>query len=316
MVADRVVVGISGGCDSVFLLYCLKRNREKWHLTLTAAHYNHCMRGQESDEDERFVAAFCKKLNIPLVVGRWDRPGNGKISEEKARDARYQFFEKVCRSVAAKKIALAHTFDDDAETILFRLLRGSGLSGLRGIPYERELGSCRIIRPLKDVSREEIQAYLQKEKIPWREDSSNLDRSYRRNRIRHELLPLLAKEYNPHIKEILVHLGRNLSEDYEYLRKEAGCAFEEALLTSKKDQVVLRRKTFSKFPVAIQKELFRKTLRELGAGMDKVGYSDWKSVAGLLDRKHFRTSLPDALDLMATPTKLIFSKSLVLRKKI
>jgi len=311
-----VVVGISGGCDSVFLFHCLEKLRKKRRLTLTAAHYNHCTRGEESEEDERFVTSLCKKMNVPLVAGRWEHSGNGRVSEEKARDARYQFFEKVCRSVGANKLALAHTFDDDAETILFRLLRGSGLQGLRGIPYERELGPYRVIRPLKEIAREEIRDYLQRKGISWREDSSNQDRSYRRNRIRHELLPLLAKEFNPNIKEILVHLGRNLSEDYEYLRKEAESAFEEVLLTAKQDEVVLRRKVFLKCPIAIQKHLFRTALQRLGVGMDKVGYSEWKSVAEILERKNFRTSLPGSLHLRGTPTKLVFGSSLALGKKI
>lgn len=309
---DRVVLGISGGSDSVFLLHCLEKTRKKIPFSLTAAHFNHRMRGEESDRDERFTVSFCRKMEVPVVVGRWDRSeGNGHpVSEEQARNRRYQFFEKACKEAGADKLALAHTRDDDAETILFRILRGSGLSGLRGIPYERCCGSFRILRPLKDVSRKEIREHLQRKGISWCEDASNQDLRYTRNRIRHHLLPLLEKEFNPNIREILIRLAQNASEDYDYLQKEAEEAFRKVLLQEGEKRIIFRRKMFQSFPLAIQKQLFRQALRRLGTDMDLIGYSSWESVAGLLRNKTFRHTLPGPLAVEGTPTKFAFLKKL------
>jgi len=313
--ADRVVIGVSGGSDSVFLIHALNDFRKKVRAgharplpMLTAAHFNHRLRGEDSDQDEAFTVSLCEKLRVPVVTGAWQREPNGreKPSEEEARNARYAFFEKVCREAGANKLALAHTADDDAETILFRFLRGSGLSGLRGIPYERALGSFRIIRPLKEFSKQAIQDYLRKNKIPWREDSSNKDLTFRRNKIRHLLLPLLEKEFNPKIRETLVRFGKNLSEDYEYLKEEAEKPFREALLTEKSGGIVFKRKSFMKFPTAIQKMLFREVFRRLRVSMDEVGYADWEMASRFLERKSFQITLSGSVILKATPTKLSF----------
>ena len=274
---------------------------------LTVAHYNHGLRGDAADQEEAFVVSLCKRWDVPLKRGRWESEAKGKVSEERAREARYAFFEKTCEETGSSKIALAHTRDDDVETILFRLLRGSGLSGLRGIPYERSLGPYRIIRPLKDISREEVRCYLREKEIAWCEDASNSDIRYTRNRIRHHLLPLLEKEFNPNIREILANLGKNVSEDYEYLQKEGESAFQKVLLTEGRHQITFRRRVFQTFPIAIQKQLFRQAIRNLGADMDEIGYSDWKSVAGLFARKTFQYTLPGPLYLRATPTKVVFA---------
>lgn len=308
---DRVVVGLSGGADSVFLLYCLEKARKTLKLSLTVAHFNHCLRREESEEDEKFVISLCEGWHLPLRIERWEgKKEGGPISEEKAREARYAFFERVCREVGADKVALAHTQDDDVETILFRLLRGSGLSGLRGIPFERPLGPYRLIRPLKEMSREAIRDFLRKEEIPWREDASNGDIRYTRNRIRHHLLPLLEKEFNPKIREILLHLGENVTEDYDYLQKEGDSAFEKVVVEQNRRQMVYKRRVFQAFPFAIQKQLFRQALRKLGTNMDRVGYSEWKALSELLEKKTFRYTLPGALKVKGTPTKLVFQKEI------
>lgn len=305
---DRLVVGISGGADSVFLLHVLEKIRKRFNLTLRAAHFNHSLRGEDSDQDEAFTASFCEKRGLPFRRARWERKGgNGSVSEERAREVRYQFFERICREEGADKIALAHTRDDDVETILFRFLRGSGLAGLRGIPDERPLGPYRIIRPLKELSREVIRAYLRREGIPWREDHSNTDLRYTRNRIRHNLLPLLEKEFNPNIRQILVHLANNVAEDYAFLQKEGELAFEKALLKQGRRKIIFRRKTFQSYPMAIQKQLFRQAVRNLGTDMDEIGYADWKSVSECLRHKTFRYTLPGPLSVQGTPTKMVFA---------
>ncbi|MFH1858478.1 MAG: tRNA lysidine(34) synthetase TilS [Candidatus Omnitrophota bacterium] len=307
---DRIVVGVSGGCDSVFLLVCLHELQRAYRLILTAAHYNHRLRGEASEEDERFVASLCERLGVPLRVGRWERHSPSEPSEDEARKARYGFFEQVCREAGANKLALGHTSDDDAETILFRFLRGSSLSGLRGIPYGRALGSCTIIRPLKDLSKEEIRNHLRAEKIAWREDASNQDLRYTRNRIRNQLLPLLEKEFNPNIRKLLVRLGKNMADDYDYLQKASEAAWGEVLLERSQSRLVLKRRLFQRLPVAIQKQIFREAMRKLGVDMDRIGYAEWQSVTLLLKEKSSRQSLPGCLEVSATPTKILFAASL------
>ncbi len=306
---DNIVVGVSGGSDSVFLLHALVEVKKHLPIFITAAHFNHGIRGEASDRDEQFTRSLCKKKGVPLQGEKWERP-DGSFSEEEARKARYTFFEKVCEAVKADALALAHTRDDDAETILFRFLRGSGLLGLRGIPYTRSFGSFRIIRPLKEISKEEICSYLREKKISWCEDASNFDLRYTRNRIRHHLLPLLEKEFNPKIREGLVRFGRNVAEDYEYLQKEGDAAFEKTVLTEGKRSIVFKRKAFQTFPPAIQKQLFRQAVRRLGADMDEIGYSDWEMVVGYLGQKNFRCTLPGPLHVRGTPTKFAFQKEI------
>lgn len=188
---DRVTVALSGGADSTALLYGLLAIREKFGLTVTAAHVNHMLRGEESDRDERFVRDLCENLGVPLSVGRFDIPAlkkQGESCEECARRVRYAFLAEV----ADGKVATAHTADDNAETVLFNLIRGTGITGACGIPVKRD----NIIRPLILCSRKDIEDYCEKNGISFVTDSTNLTDDYTRNRIRHKIIPEM-KKINP-----------------------------------------------------------------------------------------------------------------------
>lgn len=204
---DKVLVGLSGGPDSVCLLYILKG----LGLKLYIAHLNHGLRAMESDRDQRFCEELGKRLGIPVYTKKI----KVKKSEEACRNARYRFLEETAKRVGAEKIAMGHNADDQAETVLMRLLRGAGVKGLSGIPPVRGL----IVRPLINVWRSEILDYLRKRKIPYRIDSTNLKTDFFRNRIRHELIPFLAT-YNPNIKNILRNTGRNMAVMNQYLEQE------------------------------------------------------------------------------------------------
>jgi len=198
---DRVMVAVSGGPDSVCLLHVL---REAGVDVAGVAHFNHKLRGEESEEDERFVAALAEKLALPFYRAASDlREVRGNL-EQAARRARVEFFRSLIRDGAANRVATGHTRDDQAETVLFRFLRGSGLAGLAGI---HPVTSDGFIRPFLAVTRAEVCDYLHSRKIVWREDSSNRETRFARNRIRHELLPLLAREWNPKIGDSLAHLA-------------------------------------------------------------------------------------------------------------
>jgi len=301
---DRLVVGVSGGADSVFLFHLLLAFQKKKNFHFSVAHLNHGLR-KASDQEEDFVRTLSQDHNVPF----FSEQGNfskESPSEEEARDARYHFFVTLCQKIGAQKIALAHTQDDDVETILFRMLRGSGLHGMSGIPYLRDFKGYQVIRPLKEFTHDEIVTILKEGGISWCEDPSNRDPRYTRNRIRHELLPFLEEAFNPNIREILSNFGQNVTEDYEYLKSEGEEAFERVLVKERKDEIVFHRRMFQALSPALQKQLFRLTLQKLGAPMDKVGYPEWKSTSQLFSRKSFRVSLPGALVLEGTPTKMMF----------
>src|SRR5579872_714489 len=202
---ERIGVAVSGGADSVALLRLLAELRTQLGIQLLVLHFHHQLRGAEADEDESFVAQLARELGIDFVADRADVAGearrNGWNLEDAGRRLRYQFFNSVISLRALNRVAVAHTANDQAETVLAHLLRGTGLSGLAGIyPVA---GS--IIRPLLEIGREELREYLLTLKQPWREDATNLDTSRTRARIRHKLLPLLQQEFEP---ATVTHLAR------------------------------------------------------------------------------------------------------------
>src|SRR3989339_2008737 len=207
---DRIVLGVSGGPDSIALLYCLLALKEEYRLTLHIAHLNHMLRPKDSVKDAEFVRLLAKKLGLACAIKKVNLKGLKKGSlEEAARKARLDFFLDTAKRIKADKIALGHTLDDQAETVLMRLLRGSGLLGLSGILPKRDILGFTVIRPLLGIKRKEIENFLKAKRIIPRVDASNLDQAYFRNRIRHKLLPGLEK-YNPNIKEVLAGSAQNL----------------------------------------------------------------------------------------------------------
>ena len=205
---DRVTVALSGGKDSVALLFALYLLKDEWSISLEAAHFNHHLRGEESDRDECFAKDLCSRFDIPVTVGEeWVKPGE-KGLEAAAREARYAFFHAL-----PGKIATAHTADDNAETVLLRMVRGTGLKGLGAIAPK----NGNIIRPMLSITREEIEAFLDQYSLPHVEDSSNGENDFLRNRIRHSVMPLLRQE-NPRIGENLSAMALGLRLDEAYLQ--------------------------------------------------------------------------------------------------
>ncbi|MGN1015620.1 MAG: tRNA lysidine(34) synthetase TilS [Faecousia sp.] len=209
---DRVVCAVSGGADSVALLFALYLLRERLDITLEAAHFNHRLRGEESDADEAFVKEFCDRYNIPLHLGSGEILPGKKGLEAAAREARYAFLRSL-----PGKIATAHTADDNAETVLLHLVRGTGLKGLGGIAPV----NGKVIRPMLTVTRREVEAFLEEYALPHREDSTNATDLFLRNRIRRKVMPLLIQE-NPSLAETMSAMALGLREDEEYLSQMAG----------------------------------------------------------------------------------------------
>ena len=207
---DRVICAVSGGADSMALLWAMFLLREKLGITLAAAHFNHRLRQEESDRDEAFVRAFCHRHDIPLFVGTGEVTAGKKGLEAAARDARYGFLQTL-----PGKIATAHTADDNAETVVMNLIRGTGLKGLGAIaPVNGTL-----IRPMLTVTRQEVLSFLEDNHIPFVEDSTNDTDAFLRNRIRHHVMPLLRQE-NPRLAENLSTMAMQLRRDAEALEQE------------------------------------------------------------------------------------------------
>lgn len=233
---DRVTAAVSGGADSIALLFALYLLKDELDITLEAAHFNHHLRGEESDRDEAFVQAFCDRYEIPLHIGGGEIIPGKKGLEAAARDARYAFLRSL-----PGKVATAHTADDNAETVLMRMIRGTGLKGLGAIAPV----SGNIIRPMLTVTRADVEAFLEEYALPHVEDSSNGSDAFLRNRVRRDILPLLRAE-NPRI-------GENLSSMALLLRQDENCL--QADLPDKLPEVSelrtmapsLRRRTLERF---------------------------------------------------------------------
>ena len=223
---DRIVVGVSAGVDSMVLLHLLNACRQTFDLSLIVAHVNHGIRPKEPEKEADLVQKECERLHLPFECGifnakEFQRAGKFSL-QEAARRLRFHFFEQILQKYDAQKIALGHHADDQVETVLLRLMRGAGLQGLKGILPIRE---GRVIRPLLEVWRHEIEAFAIKNNIPFLIDSSNLKEDYLRNRLRLSLIPLLEKEYQPNVKEILLRTSAILREENDYLEKEAEKAY-------------------------------------------------------------------------------------------
>jgi len=218
----RVVVALSGGADSVALLFLLRELEEAGALKVAAiAHLNHQLRGAESDADEAFCAALAGRLGLDAFVERADIAAVARTQkrsvEDAARVTRYEFLERAATTVSAEAIAVAHTLDDQAETFLLRLLRGAGTRGLGSIRPK----AGRVIRPLIELERAELRTYLVGRREPFREDASNADVAFARNRVRHELLPLLESRFSSGVTHILAREAELARQDEEFLAAEA-----------------------------------------------------------------------------------------------
>jgi tRNA(Ile)-lysidine synthase len=263
-----LVVGLSGGADSVALLDALASLRRRRGFRLVAAHLDHRLRAGSAD-DAAFCAELCRALDVPLRVGRADVRGRAARErgglEQAARRERYTFLRRVREEESAFAIAVAHTRDDQAETLLLRLLRGAGATGLAGMRPR----SGDVVRPLLAVSRDEVLAHLRERGLAWREDPSNADLAHRRNRVRHELLPYLEERFNPAIRASLARTASVLADEAAHVRREAE-ALLAAISREEGGALLLRRSALAEAPAAVARAAIRQALLRAG-GLARVG---------------------------------------------
>ena len=267
---DYVVAGISGGADSVCLLFMLKEFQKEMDFFLEAVHVEHGIRGEESLEDAAFTKRLCRKWEVPFRMAAFDVPKRAEKEkltlEEAARKCRYEAFEEACGERENAKIAVAHNQDDQAETILWNLVRGAGLQGLCGI---RPVNG-KVIRPLLGISRKEIEEYLKRQAQDYCIDSTNLTDVYTRNRLRHQILPEIEDGLNVRARVHIAQAGERLGRAWEYLEKEARKKAEE-ISSIRKREVWIEGKALLREEEVMQEYILRICMERLGMGLKDVG---------------------------------------------
>lgn len=306
---ERVVVALSGGPDSTALLAALASMAEELDINLIAAHFNHGLRGAESDEDEKFSRDLAEGLGLIFCTAKMERNNHKKgISpEDFYRRERYAFLNQVAADYQAQKIALGHNLQDQAETVLLNLLRGSGLEGLKGILPKRD---GNIIRPLIETSRREIIGYLNKAGISYREDSSNKSKMYLRNQIRTDLIPYLKEKYNPKIEENLAQMAEILRAEDEFIRQHTVQALQSSFIQKQPNRVLLNIAYVNKLPSAVRLRLFKTILEDFSPEKNGFSYIHIKSLDNLskMNGSGKRLILPLGIEIRREYENLIIER--------
>ncbi|MCU1254522.1 MAG: tRNA(Ile)-lysidine synthetase-like protein [Candidatus Angelobacter sp.] len=310
---ERVAVACSGGADSVALLHILAELCETLGIVLCVAHFHHQIRGDEADLDQQFVQELSAQLQVRFHSASGNVPqhaAQSKISiETAARELRHQWFAELIKQGKADKIATAHTLDDQAETVLMRILRGTGARGLAGIAPAHK--AKHLARPLLTTSRCEVEAYLKAKGQCWREDSTNLDLGHTRNRIRHKLLPLLEREFNPAIRQTLTDLAELARAEDEYWSNELALLLPRLVHEGKPSRsgrsssghsygiLALDLSALRGLPLAIRRQVFHATALQLGVSLE---FKHIQQLSGLVEHGKSRAKLVLPEGLMANRT--------------
>jgi len=298
----RLLVAVSGGPDSVCLLHILAKLQQELDLRLHVAHLNHQLRGAESEADARYVSDLARRLDLPATIESRDVKGyqaRAHISlEEAAREVRYSFLSQVARSIGADRVAVGHTVDDHVETILMHLIRGTGTRGLRGLQpctqWQPTGDSLTIVRPLLQVSREETASYCHLHRLEPRLDASNLSLSPLRNRVRHQLLPLL-KSYNPRIDKALLRTARIASDDLAFLDEEIAQLWDK-IAQQQETAIILDKEGFCQLHPALRRHLLRASIDKLLGNIRDIEARHIEQImAALTKPAGKRISLPGGL---------------------
>lgn len=301
---DRVLVALSGGPDSVCLFDILKELQPKYSLSICVGHFNHKLRGEASDEDAGFCEGIARRQGVAFVTDSADVrafANERKLSvEESARELRYEFLLRSSFSLGATKVAMGHTADDQAETILMRLIRGAGPHGLEGIPPTRPLAAVNgpiLIRPLIHVWRKDIVRYVRARGLKYRKDASNESPEYLRNKIRLELIPHLRKEYNPQIKQRLTAAASALAIENDFIETEARLLAEETTMEKRPGEVVFDVARLASLHPALRRRILSALVSFARASAPMLEAVHYNEVDALLCAARGKIDLPGKLRL-------------------
>ncbi|MDD2689029.1 MAG: tRNA lysidine(34) synthetase TilS [Candidatus Omnitrophica bacterium] len=302
---DKILIAVSGGPDSVTLLYLLNSLKKEFNLSLHVAHLDHMLR-KDSAGDAEFVKRLAQNLKIPITLTQVNVEKlalKGSL-EEIARNARLGFLFNTARGIKADKIALGHSLDDQAETVLMRILRGTGLYGLSAILPKRNIAGFWIIRPLIETSRKDIEAFLRRKKIKSCLDASNLKDIYLRNKIRHQLLPLLERQYNKNIKKILSNMAESAGLDYDYI-------YSRAIVIMKNFDRKVNLKRFLKLHPAIQRLAIRQNIARLKGDTRRLNFKHIREIEDLILNRPANSvvDLPKGVSVVKKKGHLLFFRS-------
>ena len=303
---DRVIVAVSGGADSICLLHLLHSLRDFFSIHLVVAHYEHGLRPMEDPDETGFVQQFTASLDLPFESEKGSFSiGRGGSLEERARNARYDFLARMREKHHAQRIALGHTLNDQAETVLMRLLRGSGPAGLGSIPPVRD---STVIRPLIETDRPEIEAYLHSQGLTWKTDSSNLQPAYLRNRIRLELIPLL-ENYQPRLVKRLGQTAAILRDEDDCLEKIADSWLTSKVETKPEGSFRISIPSLLELPVALRRRVTRQLIGKVKKDLRRISSDHMESAEKLMrgGRPQGSLSLPNRVKIKRVYDHLIFS---------
>jgi len=300
---QSVGVAVSGGADSVCLLHVLRELAPRWNLRLHVLHLNHRLRGGESDQDEEFVTRLAAEFGLPFT-GRAAELAPGNL-EQAAREARQAFFADVIATRAVSCVATGHTRSDQAETVLFRFLRGAGTGGLAGIRPRTPPG---VVRPLLEVDRAEVTEFLQAHSIPWREDSSNQNLEFARNRIRHGLLPQLVHDWNPGLSRTLAQTAEWALAEEAYWEAEIG-RLAASHLVPHAGSVLVSTERLNALPLAAARRLVRRAMEQVRGDLLAIDFGHITAVLDLAatSEGHGRLQAP-GLDVLRSFSWLRFAR--------
>ncbi len=297
---ENIVIGVSGGADSMALLYLLIELREEFQFNIHIAHVNHGVRGEDALRDQNFVKEEAKKLDLPYYSRDVDMVKYGKdkgiTSEEAGRELRYGFFREITKKLGGGKIAVAHNKNDQAETLIMRFMRGTGIDGLRGMDFI----SGDIIRPLLGISREDIEKYICDKNIEIVSDMTNFQAIYNRNKVRLEAIPYVEKHFNPNIIDTMWRTSEIASLDSDFLREYTEKAYKKVLKLEKKDRLLLDLNLLVDFHLSIVQRVIRHSISRINKSLQGITEAQISNAIDLIYKKN-------------TGKEVHFSKDIVLK---
>lgn len=304
---DVIILGVSGGPDSVALLHLFARLRYEFAFHLHVAHFNHALR-KNSICDQRFVQKLAAGLNVPFHTEVCPILPKGSL-EEHARLRRFKFFVKLAKRFKAGAVCLGHTRDDLAETVLMRILRGAGLSGVRAILSQREISGIRFVRPLLEFRKKDLLDYLAENRIRFRRDQTNVQHKFFRNKIRLELIPFLEKRYNKNVQEILCNMAETVSVDYDYIHQEAQKKFKRlARFSGEGRNIFFSKASFVSQPMALRRMMIRLGVERLKGDTRRLTLRHVEEIEDLINNRPCgsQVHLTDSMEVRKDKKNIVF----------